>query len=43
MAKKTTYIGLSNSPHDPAIAILDGKGEVLFAEASERLQQNKRA
>lgn len=40
---KTAYIGLSNSPHDPAIAIVDQSGEIIFAEAAERLLQNKRA
>lgn len=40
---KTIYIGLANSPHDPAIAIVNNEGEILFAEASERLLQNKRA
>ncbi len=40
---KTYYIGLSVSYHDPAIAILDNTGQVLFAEASERYLQNKRA
>lgn len=40
---KTTYIGLANSPHDPAIAIVNNEGEILFAEGSERLLQNKRA
>jgi carbamoyltransferase len=36
-------IGLSVTYHDPALAILDAKGEVLFAEATERHLQNKRA
>ncbi|MEQ1637304.1 MAG: carbamoyltransferase C-terminal domain-containing protein [Methylococcales bacterium] len=37
------YIGLSVTFHDPAIAIIDHQGEVLFAEATERPLQNKRA
>lgn len=37
------YIGLSITYHDPALAIIDDQGEVLFAEATERYLQNKRA
>ncbi|MEN8259995.1 MAG: carbamoyltransferase C-terminal domain-containing protein [Pseudomonadota bacterium] len=37
------YIGLSVTYHDPAIAIVDHRGEVLFAEATERYLQYKRA
>ena len=37
------YIGLSITYHDPALAIVDDKGNVLFAEATERYMQNKRA
>lgn len=37
------YIGLSITYHDPALAIVDSGGEVLFAEATERYMQNKRA
>ena len=37
------YIGLACTMHDPAIAIVDSKGEVRFAEATERYMQNKRA
>jgi carbamoyltransferase len=40
---KTYYIGLSVTYHDPAVAILDDAGEVLFAEATERYLQYKRA
>ncbi len=40
---KTYYIGLSITYHDPALAILDEDGRVLFAEATERYLQNKRA
>jgi carbamoyltransferase len=42
MAKKY-YIGLSVTYHDPALAIVDDRGEVLFAEATERYLQYKRA
>lgn len=37
------YIGLGNTFHDSALAILDAQGEVLFAEATERRLQSKRA
>ena len=37
------YIGLCVTYHDPALAIVDDKGQVLFAEATERYLQNKRA
>lgn len=37
------YIGLSITYHDPALAIVDDQGVVLFAEATERYLQNKRA
>ncbi len=37
------YIGLSVTYHDPALAIINDQGEVLFAEATERYLQNKRA
>ncbi|MDF5707244.1 MAG: carbamoyltransferase C-terminal domain-containing protein [Nostoc sp. S4] len=37
------YIGLANTCHDPAIAIVDSTGQVVFAEALERYLQNKRA
>jgi carbamoyltransferase len=36
-------VGLATTFHDPAIAILGPDGEVLFAEASERYLQFKRA
>ena len=36
-------IGLSVTYHDPALVIVDGQGQVLFAEATERFLQNKRA
>lgn len=37
------YIGLSVTYHDPAIAIMNSRGEILFAEATERYLQSKRA
>ncbi len=37
------YIGLSVTYHDPALAIVNDQGVVLFAEATERYMQNKRA
>lgn len=37
------YIGLATSKHDPAIAVVSDSGELLFAEASERYLQDKRA
>lgn len=40
---KRYYIGLSVSTHDSALAILDSTGEILFAEATERYLQYKRA
>ncbi|HXI60938.1 MAG TPA: carbamoyltransferase C-terminal domain-containing protein [Polyangia bacterium] len=40
---KRYYIGLASSCHDPAIAIVDDSGEVVFAEATERFLQHKRA
>lgn len=36
------YIGIANSFHDSAIAIVDAQGEVVFAEATERYLQYKR-
>ncbi len=40
---KTYYLGLSVTYHDPALAIINEQGEVLYAEATERCLQNKRA
>lgn len=37
------YIGLSTSGHDPALSIVNDKGHVIFAEATERFVQQKRA
>ncbi len=42
-ARQRYYVGLAASLHDPAVAILDSEGTPLFAEASERYLQNKRA
>jgi carbamoyltransferase len=39
----TYYLGLSVTYHDSALAIISEDGEVLFAEATERFLQNKRA
>jgi len=39
----TYHIGLSVTYHDSALAIVSEDGEVLFAEATERFLQNKRA
>jgi carbamoyltransferase len=40
--KKRNYIGLASSAHEPALAIVNSAGEVVFAESSERYLQNKR-
>lgn len=40
---KTFYIGLSTTYHDPSIAIVNDKGKVVFAEATERYLQYKKA
>ncbi|WP_262690351.1 carbamoyltransferase family protein [Kordiimonas aestuarii] len=37
------YLGLSTSGHDPALALVNETGHVVFAEASERFMQDKRA
>lgn len=37
------YLGLSTSGHDPALALVDPEGRVVFAEATERFLQDKRA
>lgn len=39
----TYYLGLSTTGHDPALAIVDAEGRLLFAEATERFVQDKRA
>jgi carbamoyltransferase len=37
------YIGVATSFHDPALAMVNSKGEVVFAESAERCLQHKRA
>lgn len=37
------HLGLSTSGHDPALALVDNEGRVRFAEATERILQEKRA
>ena len=37
------YIGLATTGHDSSIAIIDKRGELVYAEASERPLQSKRA
>jgi carbamoyltransferase len=37
------YVGLACTGHDNALAIVNSQGEVVFAEATERFLQNKRA
>ena len=41
--KKKYYIGLATTFHDPAVAIVNDEGEIVFAEATERRLQYKRA
>lgn len=40
---KDYYLGLSTSGHDPALALVNEAGELIFAEATERYVQQKRA
>lgn len=40
---QTYYIGLCTTYHDPALALMDEAGHILFAEATERFLQYKRA
>lgn len=37
------YIGISTSPHDTSLAIVDKYGQLVYAEAAERPLQSKRA
>src|SRR5262245_28057381 len=37
------YIGLACTFHDPALAVVNSRGEVVFAEGTERPTQTKRA
>ena len=43
MASGRSYIGLATSAHDSALAIVSSNGQVVFAEATERPMQLKRA
>jgi carbamoyltransferase len=43
MTVKRNYVGLACTFHDSAIAIVNSAGDVVFAEATERWLQNKRA
>jgi carbamoyltransferase len=40
---KKNYIGLATTLHDSALAVVNHDGELVFAEATERYMQNKRA
>ena len=40
---RRNYIGLATTFHDPALAMVNEDGEVVFAEATERYLQDKRA
>ena len=37
------YVGIANTCHDAAVAVLSPDGKILFAEAMERCFQKKRA
>jgi carbamoyltransferase len=39
---RTVYLGLGSTYHDPALALVDHEGSILFAEALERPLQYKR-
>ncbi len=41
--RRISYLGLACTMHDPAIAIVNSEGSVVFAEAAERPLQTKRA
>src|SRR5690242_17272759 len=41
--EKTYYVGLATTFHDPAMAVVNPAGSVVFAEATERYFQTKRA
>ena len=43
MGRRRCYLGLAATLHDPALAIVDQDGTPLFAEATERWVQRKRA
>jgi carbamoyltransferase len=40
---KRLYVGIACSPHDPAIAVVDDNGELVYAQSYERSVQSKRA
>ncbi|KIH86012.1 carbamoyltransferase family protein [Pseudomonas batumici] len=40
---KRNYIGLACTGHDNALAVVNSRGEIVFAEATERFLQNKRS
>ena len=40
---KRNYIGLASTFHDSALAIVDSKGDIVFAEATERYLQYKKS
>lgn len=40
---KRNYVGFSTTFHDSSIAIVNSRGEIVFAEAIERYMQSKRA
>lgn len=40
---KKNYVGIACSQHDPAIAIVNAEGKVVYAESTERYLQNKRS
>jgi len=40
---KRNYVGIACTWHDPAIAVVDSAGRIVFAEAAERHLQYKRA
>lgn len=37
------HLGLSTSGHDPSLALVNAQGQIIFAEATERFLQDKRA
>ncbi len=41
--RPAVYLGLCSTYHDPALALIDEQGQILFAEATERYLQYKRA
>jgi carbamoyltransferase len=43
MNRRRFYIGLSTTFHDPALALVNTDGEVIFAESAERCLKYKRA